>query len=110
MKTMYIACTFFLSLGISAPLFSKPSHHFVIVKNDTNHDIILSEFEQNIERTKHTISSRSDKKCDFFKSTDYVEAKVKLGSSVYYNVGSPITSGTKTITITQNQTLHIRAQ
>ena len=110
MKTMYFLCTFLLSFGISASLFSKSSHHFVTVKNDTNYDIILAEFEQTTEIHKHTISARSEKKCDFFKNTEYVEARVKLGSNTFYTVGSPITFSHKTITITQQQTLHIRAQ
>ena len=109
MKTKFAIRTIFLSLAFSASLFSKSSHHFVVVKNDTNHDIILVEFQQATESHKHTISPHSEKKCDFFKSTEYVEARVK-NSTATYNVGSSITSNTKTISITQNQVLHVHAQ
>ena len=107
---MHIACTFFLSLGICTFLLSKSSYHVITIKNDSNHDISLIEFEQNIEKHKHTLAPHSDKKANFFKSSDYVEARVKLGNTTHYNVCSPITSSTKNITISQNQALHIRAQ
>lgn len=106
---MYLVCTFFLSLSTITSIFSKTSHHFVTIKNDTKYDLSLSELTQNNPQHQHTINARSEKKCNFFKSTDCVEAKIKIGS-VYYNVCCPITSGHKTVTITQNQTLHIRAQ
>ncbi len=110
MKTMHILCTFFLFLGISASLLSKSSHHFVTIKNSTNFDLIISEFEHTVKKQEHTISANSEKKCNFFKNTSYVEARVKTCNGIYYNVGSPITFDTKKITITHNQTLHIHAQ
>lgn len=109
MKTRSRLCMFFLIFCFSAPLLSKSSHHFITVKNDTNHDITLVEFEQTTETHKHTISPHSEKKCDFLKSTESVEARVK-NTTATYNVCGPINSNTKTITITQHQGLHIRAQ
>lgn len=109
MKPIYLVCAFFLSLGIFSQVFSKPSHHFITIKNDTNHDVSVSELEKNNPQQHHAISARNEKKCNFSKNTDSVEVKVKFGTTTY-NVCCPITSGHKTITITENQTLHIRVQ
>jgi len=110
MKTRYISSAFFLILGISIAILAKSSHHHTIaIKNDSPFNIILAEFEQGVEKQTHSVNPKSESKCNFFKNTDHVEARVKTASATYC-VGIGITSNSKKITLTHNKHLHMRAE